>query len=93
MDIAAPRVWLPFFLKKLSNAIADGNPILATVPATAVYQNLKCTRLFVPNSPSLSHLFKDVIQAANLEANDISLVEAHGTGTLSATLPSTKAYG
>ncbi|MCJ1402385.1 hypothetical protein MMC11_005605 [Xylographa trunciseda] len=69
------------FLKKLSDAIADGNPILATIPATAVYQNLNCTPLFVPNSPSLSHLFKDVIRAANLEANDISLVEAHGTGT------------
>ncbi|XXG95999.1 hypothetical protein Hte_002276 [Hypoxylon texense] len=69
------------FLKKLSDAVADGNPILATIPSTAVYQNLNCTPLFVPNSPSLSHLFKDVMKAANLKANDISLVEAHGTGT------------
>ncbi|MCJ1472277.1 hypothetical protein MMC13_000924 [Lambiella insularis] len=68
-------------LKKLSDAIADSNPILATISATAVYQSLNCTPLFVLNSPSLSRLFKDVIQAANLEANDISLVEAHGTGT------------
>ncbi|KAI4871010.1 hypothetical protein F4820DRAFT_985 [Hypoxylon rubiginosum] len=69
------------FLKKLSDAVADGNPILATIPSTAVYQNLNCTPLFVPNAPSLSHLFKDVMKAANLKANDISLVEAHGTGT------------
>ncbi|KAI0124996.1 hypothetical protein BJ170DRAFT_673048 [Xylariales sp. AK1849] len=69
------------FLKKLSDAIADGNPVLATIPATAVYQNLNITPLFVPNSPSLSQLFKDVIQEANLVPNDISLVEAHGTGT------------
>lgn len=69
------------FLKKLSDALADSNPILATIPATVVYQNLNCTPLFVPNAPSLSLLFKDVIQAAKLEANDISLVEAHGTGT------------
>ena len=45
------------FLKKLSDAIVDGNPILATISATAVYQNLNCTPLFVPNSSSLSHLF------------------------------------
>ncbi|KAI0009527.1 hypothetical protein F4779DRAFT_368622 [Xylariaceae sp. FL0662B] len=69
------------FLKKLSDAVADGNPILATIPSTAVYQNLNSTPLFVPNSPSLSLLFKDVMKAANVEANDISLVEAHGTGT------------
>ena len=69
------------YLKKLSHAIADGNPVLATIASTAVYQNLNCTPLFVPNSPSLSHLFKDVIRAAKIEAKEISLVEAHGTGT------------
>jgi acyl transferase domain-containing protein len=69
------------FLKKLSHVIADGNPILAIVLATAVYKNLTNTPLFVPKSISLSHLFKDIIQAANLEANGISLVEVHGTGT------------
>ncbi|KAI0973119.1 hypothetical protein F4678DRAFT_427984 [Xylaria arbuscula] len=69
------------FLKKLSDAMADGNPILATIPSTAVYQNFNTTPLFVPNSPSLSHLFTYVMKAANLKANDISLVEAHGTGT------------
>ncbi|KAG6361743.1 hypothetical protein INS49_009971 [Diaporthe citri] len=69
------------FLKKMADAVADGNPILATIPATAVYQNLNITPLFVPNEPSLSFLFRDVIRQANLTARDISLVEAHGTGT------------
>jgi thioester reductase-like protein/malonyl CoA-acyl carrier protein transacylase/SAM-dependent methyltransferase len=69
------------FLKKLPDAVADGNPILATIRTTAVYQNLNSTPLFVPNSPSLLHLFKNVMQAANVKANDVSLVEAHGTGT------------
>lgn len=69
------------FLKRMADAVADGNPILATIPATAVYQNLNITPLFVPNEPSLSFLFKQVIQQANLTASDISLVEAHGTGT------------
>ena len=69
------------YLKKMSDAVADGNPIMATIPATMVYQNQNCTPLFVPNSPSLSQLFKDVIRKADVAPRDISLVEAHGTGT------------
>lgn len=69
------------FLKKMSDAIADGNKVLGCIPSTAVYQNQNCTPLFVPNSPSLSQLFSDVIRKANLSPRDISVVEAHGTGT------------
>lgn len=69
------------FLKKLSDAVRDGNPVLATIPSTAVYQNQNSTPLFVPNSPSLSMLFSDVMRQAGVTARDISLVEAHGTGT------------
>ncbi|RYP73018.1 hypothetical protein DL771_003886 [Monosporascus sp. 5C6A] len=69
------------FLKKLSDAVRDGNPVLATIPSTAVYQNQNCTPLFVPNAPSLSLLFGDVMRQAKVAARDVSLVEAHGTGT------------
>ncbi|KAL9078107.1 MAG: hypothetical protein Q9157_002962 [Trypethelium eluteriae] len=69
------------FLKKVSDAIADGNPILGRIPSTAVYQNQNCTPLFVPNSPSLSQLFTDVVNKAHLSPRDVSVVEAHGTGT------------
>ncbi|KAL5002550.1 hypothetical protein BDV10DRAFT_181277 [Aspergillus recurvatus] len=69
------------YLKRLSDALRDGNQVIATIAASAVYQNENCTPLFVPNSPSLSHLFKDVMRQAKVTANDVSLVEAHGTGT------------
>lgn len=69
------------FLKRQSDAVRDGNPVLATIASSAVYQNQNCTPLFVPNSPSLSRLFKDVMRQAKVTANDVSLVEAHGTGT------------
>ncbi|KAF2232213.1 hypothetical protein EV356DRAFT_578621 [Viridothelium virens] len=69
------------FLKKLSHAVRDGNPVLATIPITVVYQNQNSTPLFVPNAPSLSLLFKDVLRKAGLAAKDVSLAEAHGTGT------------
>ncbi|KAH6850662.1 hypothetical protein B0I37DRAFT_428876 [Chaetomium sp. MPI-CAGE-AT-0009] len=69
------------FLKKLSDAVRDGTPVLATIPSTAVYHNQNSTPLFVPNAPSLSMLFRDVMRQAGVAARDISLVEAHGTGT------------
>ncbi|KAJ5382604.1 hypothetical protein N7517_000515 [Penicillium concentricum] len=69
------------FLKKLSDAEAAGNTVLGTIRATAVYQNLNITPLFVPNVPSLSTLFKDVIRKAGVDPAEISVVEAHGTGT------------
>ncbi|QGJ02162.1 hypothetical protein CEK26_003606 [Fusarium fujikuroi] len=69
------------FLKRLSDALKDGNPVFGCISSTAVYQNQNCTPLFVPNSPSLSQLFRDVIAKAGLKPGDISLVEAHGTGT------------
>ncbi|ERF73358.1 hypothetical protein EPUS_08300 [Endocarpon pusillum Z07020] len=69
------------FLKKMSKAVADGDPIIGCIGSTAVYQNENCTPIFVPNSPSLSGLFRDVTQRAGIEPKDISVVEAHGTGT------------
>ncbi|XXH00815.1 hypothetical protein Hte_007166 [Hypoxylon texense] len=69
------------FLKKLSTAKADGNMVLGTIRASGVNQNLNSTPLFVPNVPSLSTLFNDVIKKARVEPRDISLVECHGTGT------------
>ncbi|KAI9879282.1 MAG: hypothetical protein M1830_009012 [Pleopsidium flavum] len=69
------------FLKKMSSAIADGDQILGTISGTTVYQNQNCTPIFVPNAPSLSDLFRNVIHKSRLEAKQISVVEAHGTGT------------
>lgn len=69
------------FMKRMSAAIADGNQILGCISSTAVYQNENCTPVFVPNSPSLSYLFKDVVHRARLDPQQISVVEAHGTGT------------
>lgn len=68
-------------LKRLSHAIRDGDQVLGVIAATRVYQNQNCTAITVPNSPSLSELFVDVVRQARLEPKDVSVVEAHGTGT------------
>lgn len=69
------------YLKKMSDARRDGNNILAEIKSSLVYQNQNTTPLFVPNSPSLSQLFRDLLVKAGKKPHDISLVEAHGTGT------------
>nr|UOS85799.1 non-reducing polyketide synthase [Hypoxylon rubiginosum] len=69
------------FLKKMSQAIADGDQIFGTISGTAVYQNQNCTPIFVPNAPSLSDLFRTVLRSSGIDSKQISFVEAHGTGT------------
>nr|WHS04491.1 polyketide synthase [Phaeosphaeriaceae sp. CF-150626] len=68
-------------LKKLSQAIADGDQVLGVIGATAVQQNENCTPIFVPNVPSLSNLFTTVTARAHVKPSSITVVEAHGTGT------------
>ncbi|MCJ1378978.1 hypothetical protein MMC17_002077 [Xylographa soralifera] len=69
------------FLKKLSAAIADGDHIIGVIAGTAVQQNQNCTPIVVPNVPSLSELFENVLEKARLKPEQITVVEAHGTGT------------
>ncbi|RHZ51788.1 uncharacterized protein CDV56_102428 [Aspergillus thermomutatus] len=69
------------FLKKMSKAVADGDPILGVVAATGVQQNENCTPIFVPNTLSLGDLFTRVMAKAKVRPSQISVVEAHGTGT------------
>ncbi|KAK2608938.1 hypothetical protein QQS21_002514 [Conoideocrella luteorostrata] len=69
------------FLKKLSNAIADGDQILGVISATAINQNLNTTPIFVPNPVSLTEVFRTVIKKSGLDIKNVSVVEAHGTGT------------
>ena len=68
-------------LKKLSQAIADGDRVLGVIGATAVQQNQNCTPIFVPNVLSLSALFTTVTAKAHVKPASVSVVEAHGTGT------------
>ena len=69
------------YLKKMSAALADGDLIYGTIAATAVQQNQNCTAITVPNSPSLSDLFRNVTGRAKINPQTITVVEAHGTGT------------
>ncbi|KAL4786525.1 hypothetical protein BJX76DRAFT_355068 [Aspergillus varians] len=69
------------YIKKLSDALAQGDQVLATIAGTAVEQNNNCTPIVVPDTASLAGLFDKVTRRAHLHPRDITVVEAHGTGT------------
>ena len=68
-------------LKKLTNALADGDAILGVIAASAINQNNNCVPITVPHSPSQGMLYRQVADQAGIRPHDVTFVEAHGTGT------------
>lgn len=68
-------------LKRLSDALTDGDVILATIEGSAVNSNGKTNGITAPSQRSQAALLRDCQEAAGVPADRISLVEAHGTGT------------
>src|ERR1051325_7181046 len=68
-------------LKRLSDAIADGDNVLALIRSSAVNHDGRSSGLTVPSGPAQEKLIKKALRQASLEANQLSYIEAHGTGT------------
>lgn len=69
-------------LKRLSDAMADGDTILALIRGTAVNQDGRTSGLTVPNGPAQQAVIQQALDNGGVDPNQISYVEAHGTGTL-----------
>ena len=68
-------------LKRLSDAIADSDRILAVIRGSAVNQDGRSTLLTAPNGPAQVALIREALSSAQVEPDRIGFFEAHGTGT------------
>ncbi len=69
-------------LKRLSDAQADGNRILAVIRGSAVNQDGPSSGLSVPNGLAQAKVMRAALDNAGLQPRDVQYVEAHGTGTV-----------
>ncbi|MDE0628612.1 MAG: SDR family NAD(P)-dependent oxidoreductase, partial [Bryobacterales bacterium] len=68
-------------LKRLADAEAAGDRILAVVLGSAVNQDGASAGLTVPNGPAQERVIEEVLARAGVEASSVDYLEAHGTGT------------
>ncbi|HEX3286433.1 MAG TPA: type I polyketide synthase [Mycobacterium sp.] len=69
-------------LKRLSDALRDGDRVLAVVRGSAVNQDGRSNGLMAPNPAAQMAVLRAAYANAGVEPREVDYVEAHGTGTL-----------
>lgn len=69
-------------LKRLSQAVADGDPVYAVISGSAVNEDGFSNGLSAPNRQSQEAVLRAACRQARIAPGDVQYVECHGTGTL-----------
>jgi acyl transferase domain-containing protein/SAM-dependent methyltransferase/acyl carrier protein len=68
-------------LKRLSHALAHGDPVCAVIEGSAVNQDGRSNGMTAPNPEAQEEVIRRALECAGLAPEQIQYVEAHGTGT------------
>lgn len=68
-------------LKRLQDAIVQGDNVLAIIRGSAVNQDGRSSGLTAPNGVAQQQVIRSALQRARVKPSEVSMVEAHGTGT------------
>lgn len=68
-------------LKRLSDAQADGDTVLAVIQGTAVNHDGHARTVTTPSGPAQRAMLQEALDDAGLNPHQVDYVETHGTGT------------
>jgi polyketide synthase 5 len=68
-------------LKRLPDALRDGDRILAVVRGTAVNNDGRTVNIATPSRSAQVAAYREALAAAGVDAGTVGMVEAHGTGS------------
>jgi polyketide synthase 5 len=68
-------------LKRLSDALRDGDRILAVVRGTAMNHNGRTDNVSEPSRSAQTAVYEAALESTGVHARSVGMVEAHGTGT------------
>jgi len=68
-------------LKRLTDAVNDGDNIIALIRGSSINQDGRSSGLTVPNGPSQQAVIRQALDNSGIEPAQIGYLETHGTGT------------